>query len=134
MAASNHREPRARPAPGPEVAFEELYTALEEKARRLEQGNLPLEESLKLYEEGAALVHRLREILDSAELRLNGRRLGRRAWAPWRWALPGVREGENSFELLVYGNGGNQRKLVWPNQPQGWIGRAWLRLIRCELG
>ncbi|MBK6318340.1 MAG: exodeoxyribonuclease VII small subunit [Dehalococcoidia bacterium] len=29
------------------------HATLEEKARNLEQGNLPLEESLKLYEEGA---------------------------------------------------------------------------------
>ena len=50
--------------------FEELYAALEERARRLEAGNLPLEESLKLYEEGAAIVDKLREILGSAELRI----------------------------------------------------------------
>lgn len=50
--------------------FEALYGQLEEKARRLEQGNLPLEESLKLYEEGAALVERLRTILEGAELRV----------------------------------------------------------------
>jgi exodeoxyribonuclease VII small subunit len=53
-----------------EETFEALYTQLEEKARRLEQGNLPLEESLKLYEEGAALVDRLRTILEGAELRV----------------------------------------------------------------
>ena len=53
-----------------EETFEELYGQLEEKARRLEQGNLPLEESLKLYEEGAALVDRLRTILEGAELRV----------------------------------------------------------------
>jgi exodeoxyribonuclease VII small subunit len=57
-------------ARGREETFEELFAQLEEKARRLEQGNLPLEESLKLYEEGAALVDRLRAILDSAELRM----------------------------------------------------------------
>jgi exodeoxyribonuclease VII small subunit len=50
--------------------FEALYGQLEEKARKLEQGNLPLEESLKLYEEGAALVDRLRTILEGAELRV----------------------------------------------------------------
>jgi exodeoxyribonuclease VII small subunit len=50
--------------------FETLYGQLEEKARKLEQGNLPLEESLKLYEEGAALVDRLRTILEGAELRV----------------------------------------------------------------
>ncbi len=50
--------------------FEDLYTLLEEKARRLEQGNLPLEDALKLYEEGAELVHRLRKLLGEAELRV----------------------------------------------------------------
>lgn len=53
-----------------EPAFEELYAALEEKARRLEQGNLPLEESLKFYEEGVALAGQLRAILEAAELRV----------------------------------------------------------------
>ncbi|MGH2633212.1 MAG: exodeoxyribonuclease VII small subunit [Tepidiformaceae bacterium] len=53
-----------------EQSFEELYTALEEKARRLEQGNLGLEESLKLYADGAALVEALRVILEAAELQV----------------------------------------------------------------
>lgn len=53
-----------------EQTFEELYTALEERARKLEQGNLALEESLALYEEGVALADRLREILEQAELRV----------------------------------------------------------------
>lgn len=53
-----------------EKTFEELFGALEEKARRLEAGNLPLEESVALYEEGAAIAGRLREILESAELRV----------------------------------------------------------------
>ncbi len=53
-----------------EPTFDDLFAALEEKARRLEQGNLGLEESVKLYEEGADLVDRLRSILESAELRV----------------------------------------------------------------
>jgi exodeoxyribonuclease VII small subunit len=51
-------------------SFEDLFAALEEKARRLEQGNLPLEDSLRLYEEGAGLVDKLRAILEGAELRV----------------------------------------------------------------
>ncbi len=51
-------------------SFELLYQQLEEKARMLEAGNLPLEASLKLYEDGAALVDQLREVLDAAELRI----------------------------------------------------------------
>jgi exodeoxyribonuclease VII small subunit len=53
-----------------EQTFEELFAALEERSRRLEQGNLPLEESLKLYEEGAEIAGKLREILGSADLRI----------------------------------------------------------------
>ncbi|MEP7216489.1 MAG: exodeoxyribonuclease VII small subunit [Anaerolineaceae bacterium] len=53
-----------------EKTFDQLYTALEEKARRLEQGNLPLEASLKLYEEGAAIADDLRKILEGAELQV----------------------------------------------------------------
>ena len=53
-----------------EESFEALFAALEEKSRRLEQGNLGLEESLRLYEEGAGLVEKLRTILASAELRI----------------------------------------------------------------
>lgn len=55
-------------AAGP--TFEELYAALEAKARRLEEGNLPLEESLRLYDEGARLVDQLREVLGKAELQV----------------------------------------------------------------
>ena len=53
-----------------EKTFEQLYAALEEKARKLEQGNLPLEASLKLYEEGAAIADDLRKILEGAELKV----------------------------------------------------------------
>ena len=53
-----------------DASFEALFASLEEKSRKLEAGNLPLEESLKLYEEGADLVDRLREILEAAELRV----------------------------------------------------------------
>ena len=53
-----------------EKSFEQLYAALEEKARKLEQGNLPLEASLKLYEEGAAIADDLRNILEGAELKV----------------------------------------------------------------
>ena len=56
--------------PEPEESFETLYASLEETARKLEQGNLPLEESLGLYESGAAIAERLRAILAAAELRI----------------------------------------------------------------
>lgn len=66
-------------------------------------------------------------IVDSAELSLNGCSLGRRAWSPWRWVLRGLKPGINRFELIVSSTAGNKFSLEWPNQPQGWIGKAWLR-------
>ena len=54
----------------PEPTFEARAAAREEKARKLEQGNLPLEGSLKLYEEGAKRVDQLRVILEKAELQV----------------------------------------------------------------
>ena len=50
--------------------FEELVAQLEERARKLEAGNIPLEEAITTYEEGAALVEQLRKVLDEAELRV----------------------------------------------------------------
>ena len=41
--------------PGAEARFEESLTELEGVVRRLEQGELPLEDSLKLYEDGIRL-------------------------------------------------------------------------------
>ncbi len=53
-----------------EPNFEELVAQLEERARKLEAGNIPLEESIATYEEGAALVEQLRKLLGDAELRV----------------------------------------------------------------
>lgn len=54
----------------PEPPFEELVAQLEERARKLEAGNIPLEEAITTYEEGAALVERIRKLLGDAELRV----------------------------------------------------------------
>jgi exodeoxyribonuclease VII small subunit len=51
-------------------SFEALYAALEDKARRLEEGGLTLEESVTTYEEGAEIAVKLRELLEKAELRV----------------------------------------------------------------
>lgn len=53
-----------------EPSFEELVERLEERARTLEAGNLPLDRAIAVYEEGAALVEQLREMLEAAELRV----------------------------------------------------------------
>ena len=48
-------------------SFEASMERLETIARQLEQGNAPLEESLKLFQEGTALVQSCAKLLDSAE-------------------------------------------------------------------
>jgi hypothetical protein len=63
-------------------------------------------------------------IVDSAQLLVNGHTCGARAWAPWRWHLPGLRPGRDRLDLVVYGTAGNRHELHWPDQPQGWIGSA----------
>ncbi len=53
-----------------EEGFESLYRRLEETVARLEDGNLTLDESLSLYEEGMKLARRCQELLQKAELRV----------------------------------------------------------------
>lgn len=51
-------------------SFEEALARLEEIVARLEGGDLPLEESLALFEEGVGLTRLCQEILLAAEGRL----------------------------------------------------------------
>lgn len=51
-------------------SFESSLKRLEEIVRQMEEGNVPLEETLKLFEEGITLSRSLREQLDSAEQRI----------------------------------------------------------------
>ena len=83
--------------------------------------------SQKEIELGRLLLE-LDDVVDSALLRVNGRDLGTRAWAPWRWPLSGLTPGANLFELTVSSTAGNRLSLLYPSQPQGWIGKG--RLIR----
>ena len=53
-----------------EPPFEELYGKLEATVDKLEQGGLPLEQSIALYEEGMELAKHCQTILDSAEQRI----------------------------------------------------------------
>jgi exodeoxyribonuclease VII small subunit len=55
---------------GKSVSFEENYKRLEEVITRLDSGNLPLEESVALYEEGMRLAQDCEQQLDNAELRV----------------------------------------------------------------
>jgi exodeoxyribonuclease VII small subunit len=53
-----------------ELPFEAAFSQLEEVVQRLEGGDLPLEESLALYERGIALAGHCQTLLDQAELRV----------------------------------------------------------------
>lgn len=50
-----------------ELRFEDGLARLEEIVRHLEKGDLPLDESLALYEEGTGLVKACSRMLDEAE-------------------------------------------------------------------
>lgn len=51
-------------------SFEESMQRLEQIVRAMERGDVPLEESLKLFKEGTALVERCGKLLDDAELQV----------------------------------------------------------------
>lgn len=52
------------------ATYESLYTQLQAVVTQLEAGELPLEESLKLYERGTQLAAACQQLLDRAELRV----------------------------------------------------------------
>ncbi len=52
------------------MPFDKALEELQGVVARLEEGGLPLEESIALYERGAALHEPLRTLLDGAELRV----------------------------------------------------------------
>ena len=61
------------PEPGEadhEPSYEQLVARLEETLARLESGDLPLEEALAAYEQGATLASGAQELLDRAEQRI----------------------------------------------------------------
>ena len=49
------------------LSFEESLSRLDEIVRHLEKGDLPLSESLSLYEEGTSLIASCSKMLDEAE-------------------------------------------------------------------
>jgi exodeoxyribonuclease VII small subunit len=52
------------------ASFEERLAALEAVVERLERGELPLDESVRLFEEGMKLSQSCRKELDAAEGRI----------------------------------------------------------------
>lgn len=53
-----------------ELPFEQAFEQLAELVAKLEQGDLPLEEGLALFERGQALAARCSDLLERAELKL----------------------------------------------------------------
>ena len=53
-----------------DIKFEDALQRLEQIVDQLETGDLPLEESLKVFEEGVALARRCGKYLEDAEKRI----------------------------------------------------------------
>ena len=58
------------PAMADELGFDQLLARLREVVTRLESGELSLEQSLQVYEEGVQLARRGQQLLASAEKRV----------------------------------------------------------------
>ncbi|MEI2690059.1 MAG: exodeoxyribonuclease VII small subunit [Anaerolineae bacterium] len=53
-----------------ELTFEQAYEQLERITRELESGELPLDQALALFEQGAQLAEQCDRLLHTAELRV----------------------------------------------------------------
>ena len=68
-------------------SFEQALEALENRVRKLEAGDMPLEEALSLFEEGIELTRECHEKLDAAD---------QRSWnSPGVWTAKSRRESSN---------------------------------------
>ncbi|MCL5958516.1 MAG: exodeoxyribonuclease VII small subunit [Chloroflexi bacterium] len=56
---------------GEQMSFEEAFGKLEETVEALERGDLSIEETVALYEQGMKLARLCQGCLDAAELRIN---------------------------------------------------------------
>lgn len=61
--------------PVADLSFEQALRALEDIVSRLERGDVPLEESISLYERGAALKKQCEARLNAAQMRVEAIRL-----------------------------------------------------------
>jgi exodeoxyribonuclease VII small subunit len=59
-----------KPEPGKKQAFEQSLARLEEIVRKLENANVPLDEAMKLFEEGMQLSRDCQKQLEQAEARV----------------------------------------------------------------
>jgi exodeoxyribonuclease VII small subunit len=76
LAAANGRDHAQAAADTPQgpAAFEEALSRLDAIVASLEGGQLPLEEALRLYEEGVHMAQRCQQLLDEADLRVQALR------------------------------------------------------------
>ena len=61
---------KTKSQPITDLTFEQAFAELEESVRTLERGDLPLEESLTLYERGQELSAYCAKLLEEAELKV----------------------------------------------------------------
>ena len=64
-------QPEAPPSAPDDLTFEQAYAELEKTAQSLQQGQLSLDEMLRLYERGSVLVRSCLQKLDSVELKVS---------------------------------------------------------------
>jgi exodeoxyribonuclease VII small subunit len=60
----------AKETPVEELTYEQAFEEMDKLVAVLESGDLPLEESLALFERGQALAQRCMALLDQAELKV----------------------------------------------------------------
>jgi exodeoxyribonuclease VII small subunit len=60
----------ATAADAPARSFEHALSELEDRVRRLDSGELPLEEALQVFEQGVRLQQECQDLLDTAERRV----------------------------------------------------------------
>ena len=61
---------KKRSQPTEELSYEKAFAELEEIVRKMEKGDLSLDESLALFERGQVLAARCGKLLDTAELKV----------------------------------------------------------------
>jgi len=72
MTPDTREDPSTQPTANKRAeGFEEAFSKLEETVRRLEDGNLSLDEATGLFEEGMRLAKRCNELLTRAELKVS---------------------------------------------------------------
>lgn len=67
---TSRQKEKSAPTSGNKKSFEDIIERMEQIVEKLGEGNLPLDESLKLFEEGMALSKEGHKILNEAESKI----------------------------------------------------------------